>query len=164
MKRKSLEEFNCSWAQTAEAIGDRWSIMIVRDAFYGVSTFSAFEKNLGISKNILTARLEHLVSHEILEKVPASADSPRLAYVLTEKGKALFPVIVAMGQWSDKWVFGYGNEPVVLSDSASGDPIIPVTVNSSDGRELKFEDITISAGQGATESTRMLIDLVNEKR
>ena len=154
MKRKSLEHFNCSWAQASEAIGDKWSIMIIRDAFYGVKTFSAFANNIGIARNILTQRLEHLQKHEILEKKAIGLGSSRYEYRLTEKGFALFPVIVALGQWSDQWIFGEGKEPLVIVDLENREPVQKMVVEASDNRELTLRDITFKAGPGANENTR----------
>lgn len=116
MTRKSLEHFNCSWAQAAEAIGDKWSILIVRDAFQGVKTFSVFAQNLGIARNILVQRLDHLQYHDIIQKCPIGIGSTRFEYALTDKGKALFPVFIALSQWGDQWIFGKGKEPLVVID------------------------------------------------
>lgn len=154
--RKSLEHFNCSWAQSAEAVGDKWSIMIIRDAFYGVKTFSAFQKNIGIAKNILTQRLEHLQKHGIIEKRPIGLGSARSEYCLTEKGFALFPVIAAIGQWGDKWIFGEGKAPLVVIDREERKPIQSMSVQAADGRELTLRDVTFTAGPGANENTRQI--------
>ena len=158
MARKSLEHFNCSWAQAAEAFGDKWTIMIIRDAFYGVKTFSAFQKNIGIAKNILTQRLEHLQKHEIIEKRSQGLGSSRYEYKLTEKGFAMFPVIAAIGQWSDQWIFGEGNEPIVIVDLENREPIKRIAVEAADGRELTLRDITFIAGPGASASTKEIAD------
>ncbi|EAQ64184.1 hypothetical protein MED121_01090 [Marinomonas sp. MED121] len=162
MKRKSLEHFNCSWAQAAEAVGDKWSIMIIRDAFYGVKTFSAFVKSIGIAKNILTQRLEHLQKHEIIEKRPVGLGSSRFEYCLTEKGFALFPAIIALGQWGDKWIFGEGKEPLIVVDMESKQPLEQVSVKASDGRKLSLRDITFVAGEGASENTQKTADEISK--
>lgn len=164
MKRKSLSEFNCSWAQAAEAIGDKWSIMIIRDALYGIKAFSTFEKDLGISKNILTARLEHLIEHGVMEKVQSAPNSPRFAYALTNKGRALLPVIVAIGQWGDQWIFGEDNKPIVLKDKKTNDMLKNLEVTTINDRRLELEDICVDIGPGATESTRSLIEQINKRR
>ena len=156
MPRKSLEHLNCAWAQAAEAVGDKWSIMIIRDAFYGIKTFSAFEKSIGISKNILSQRLDHLQKHDILSKRPVGLGSSRTEYSLTEKGLALFPVIAALGQWSDNCVFGKGNEPLVVVDLENRKPIKQIKVESADGENLTLRDITFKAGPGANENTKRI--------
>lgn len=99
MKRKSLEDAQCPVARTLDVIGDWWSLLIVRDAFDGVSRFSEFQKGLGMAKNILSTRLRTLVAHGILEIAPASDGSAYQEYILTDKGRALFPVIVGLRQW-----------------------------------------------------------------
>ncbi|MEM1133445.1 MAG: helix-turn-helix domain-containing protein [Pseudomonadota bacterium] len=158
MKRKSLEHLNCGWAQAAEAIGDKWSILIIRDAFVGVRTFSAFAESLTISRNILTQRLEHLIKHEILMKRPIGVGSARYEYVLTEKGHALFPIIVALYQWSDEWVFDEGKEPYVMVDKQEHQPISKLKVSADDGRALTMADVTIKAGGGANENNRRMAE------
>lgn len=165
MTRKSLEHLNCGWAQAAEAIGDKWSIMIIRNAFFGMKTFSAFAENLGISRNILTQRLDHLVRHEILSKRPQGLGSSRYDYTLTEKGQGLFPIIVALYQWSDEWVFGDGKEPYTLLDKQTRKPLQKLEVSSKDGLSLTMADVTMVAGAGANDNVRRLADEIaqNEK-
>lgn len=156
MPRKSLEHFNCSWAQAAEAIGDKWSMMIIRDAFYGVKTFSAFIQNIGMAKNILSQRLEHLQKHDVIRKRQIGVGSSRSEYILTDKGKALFPVVAALGQWGDQWIFGEGKAPLVVVDREDGERIKTIQVEAHDGRCLDVGDITFLAGPGAEETTRQI--------
>lgn len=156
MKKKKLEEFNCSWAQAAVAIGDKWSIMIIRDAFFGVRTFSAFVKNIGIARNILSQRLEHLIQHGIIKKESSGLGSNRFEYSLTDKGHALLPLMTALGQWGDAWVLGQDNEPVLVVDQKRGLPIRKIEVESSQGESLSINDITFKAGPGASETTKQL--------
>ncbi len=156
MTRKSLDHFNCSWAKTAEAIGDKWSIMIIRSAFFGVTTFSEFLDELAISKNILAQRLDHLITHGVLRRVPSRPGGTRLVYRLTDKGRDLFPAIVALGQWGDKWIFGEGNEPVIVVDRANEQPVLPMEVKAKDGRPLMLREAGYVAGPGATEETRAM--------
>ncbi|WOE74680.1 winged helix-turn-helix transcriptional regulator [Alterisphingorhabdus coralli] len=158
MTRKSLEHLNCSWAQAAEAIGDKWSIMIVRDAFFGVKTFSAFADNLGISKNILTQRLEHLIKHGVLAKRPIGLGTSRSEYTLTDKGQALFPIMIGLAQWSDEWVFGNDKEPYNIIDKQKGAPIQKVRVTDTNGCELSMADVTLTPGKGANANNRRLAE------
>ncbi|MEM7137855.1 MAG: helix-turn-helix domain-containing protein [Myxococcota bacterium] len=153
MPRKSLDHFNCSWARTAEAIGDKWSIVILRNAFFGVDTFTEFLEDLGISKNILSSRLDHLMTHGILEQRPSRAGGTRQVYKLTRKGRALFPAIVALGQWGDEWLFD-DKPPVVIVDRASRKPVSKVEVHDSEERPLKLGEVTFVAGPGATAATK----------
>ena len=101
VKRTSFEEAACPVARSLDAIGDGWSLLIVRDAFDGLRRFGEFQKNLGMAKNILSDRLRTLTAHGILEAAPASDGSAYQEYVLTEKGRGLFPVIVGLRQWGE---------------------------------------------------------------
>jgi DNA-binding HxlR family transcriptional regulator len=149
MSRTPVHKMNCSWAQFAAVLGDKWSILILRDAFGGIKTFSEFEKRLGVAKNILSERLSQMVEKGILERRQSRPGIERYTYELTDRGKALFPVGVALMQWSDKWVFGSHGEPVKLTDKKSNAPIQAVNVISRDGRHLELEDIQWSPGPGA---------------
>ena len=101
MKRKCLDTSTCPIARTLDVIGDWWSLLIVRDAFLGKRRFGEFQKSLGLAKNILCIRLQKLVSHEILETGPASDGSAYQEYRLTEKGRSLYLVLVALRQWGN---------------------------------------------------------------
>jgi DNA-binding HxlR family transcriptional regulator len=96
----------CPVARTLEAIGDRWSLMIIRDAFDDIRRFSEFQKSLGVAKNILAARLKTLVEVGVFEVRPASDGSAYKEYVLTERGREIFPVVVSMRQWGERHLFG----------------------------------------------------------
>ena len=127
----------CSLAAALEIIGDRWSLLIVRDALRGTRRFSEFEKSLGVSKNILAGRLRTLVGHGILELAPASDGSAYQEYLLTPKGRGLFPVIVALRQFGEESL--YGSEPcrTVMVDRKSGQPVRKLELHASNGRLLK---------------------------
>jgi DNA-binding HxlR family transcriptional regulator len=119
MKRKRFDKMNCGIAQALEACGDWWTLLIVRDAFFGARRFGEFQRSLGIAKNILSARLAHLVEHGILERIDAGREGERFEYRLTAKGEALLTVLTALREWADEWVFGRGNEPLVVRDRRS---------------------------------------------
>src|ERR1700722_13897266 len=103
MERKSFSEMHCSIAQCLEVVGEWWSMLIVRDAFLGVSRFDVFQERLGISRNVLNERLAKLVDAEVLEKEPYSEHPLRYDYRLTDKGRDLWPVLTTMRQWGDKY-------------------------------------------------------------
>lgn len=105
MRRTSFADKNCPIARALEVVGDWWTLLIVREAmFTGTATFEDFRRSLGIASNILTTRLDHLVSHEIMERVVADPASPtRATYRLTDKGLALWPVLAALLQWGNDW-------------------------------------------------------------
>ena len=103
VKRTSFEKAECPIARSLDAIGDWWSLLIIRDALLGIRRFSEFQKSLGLAKNILTVRLRALVEHGILKTAPASDGSAYQEYVLTPKGRGVFPVLVALRQWSEEF-------------------------------------------------------------
>ncbi|ONI84111.1 transcriptional regulator [Actinosynnema sp. ALI-1.44] len=141
-KRTSHEDASCTVARPLDAIGDGWSLLIIRDAFDGLRRFGEFQRNLGLAKNILSARLQNLVTHGILRTVPAGDGSPYQEYVLTEKGRGLFPVLVALRQWSEEHFFGPEESRTRLVDAQDGQPLPPLRILSHDGRELGPEDTT----------------------
>src|SRR5476649_2591507 len=116
MKRTSMEGQICSVARSLDVIGDWWSLLIVRDALAGLRRFGEFQRSLGAAKNILTTRLRTLVAQGILETAPASDGSAYQEYRLTEKGRALVPVLIALSQWSSAYVFQEGEACVVPTD------------------------------------------------
>ncbi len=142
-KKISHMDAMCGVARPLDAIGDTWSLLIVRDAFDGLRRFGEFQKSLGLAKNILTSRLRTLVMHGVLEAVPASDGSAYSDYVLTEKGRALFPVLVALRQWGDAHFFGAGEPHVYLVDKAKGRPIRKLEPVSEDGQVLGFDDVDL---------------------
>src|SRR5215212_5615855 len=99
MKRTSFAGDQCPVARSVEAVGDWWSLLIVRDAFIGKRRFGEFQQSLGVAKNILTVRLKKRVADGVLELVPASDGSAFKEYALTARGRGLFMVIAALGQW-----------------------------------------------------------------
>ena len=110
VRRTSHRKAGCAVARTLDVVGDGWSLLIVRDAFEGLTRFGEFQKSLGLARNILSARLRDLVQYGILKVVPTSDGSPYNAYVLTEKGQGLRPVLVALGQWGEKFFLAPGDD------------------------------------------------------
>ncbi len=160
MSKKRFNEMNCAVAQSLEAIGDWWSLLIIREALFGTTRFSDFSKILGISTNILTNRLAHLVEHEILQRVDIGADGKRYEYRLTRKGASLGTAILALQQWSDRWICGKGNEPVVLFDAESGAQIPQLSLKNADGTPYNSSNIVAKAGPGANDATRRRYEAV----
>ena len=126
MKLTSLADWNCSIARTLDVIGEWWTVLIVRDAFRGISRFDDFHASLGMARSVLAARLKKLTEQGVLERRAYSEHPPRYEYHLTEKGKALYPIIVSMVQWGDTWAQAPGGPPVVLVHDACGKVIQPV--------------------------------------
>lgn len=145
MKLKSFEQFNCSLAQTLSVIGEHWTLLIIRDAFFGLTRFDQFHKSLGISRNVLTLRLKKLVDEGVLQK---SEGPGHPEYRLSEKGAALQPILVAMTQWGEQHMPHADGERIVFTDSQSGKRIRPVSICADDGRVLGPGDLRAQFGPG----------------
>lgn len=140
VKRTRLEGAECPVARSLDAIGDWWSLLIVRDAFDGIRRFGEFQRNLGMAKNILAARLRTLVNHGIFQVVPASDGSAYQEYVLTEKGKGLFPLIIGLRQWGEAFFFEAGEAHSRVVDRENGQPVRALELRAADGRLLGPDD------------------------
>src|SRR5690242_15480946 len=136
MRRKSLSGAACPIARSLDVIGDWWSLLIVRDALRGMRRFSEFQKSLGVSKNILTQRLRALTRQGILELAVASDGSAYQEYRLTAKGRGLFQVLVALGQWGRENLAEPGGAHMTLVDREHRRPVRKLEVRASDGRLL----------------------------
>jgi DNA-binding HxlR family transcriptional regulator len=149
VKRTSLEQAECPVARSLDSLGDWWSLLIIRDAFLGIRRFGEFQRNIGLAKNILTVRLRTLVEHGILKTVPASDGSAYQEYVLTPKGRGVFPVLVALRQWSEEFSERDGFSTLMV-DRSNGRPVKKLELRSADGRLLGDGDIEVrprSAGK-----------------
>jgi len=152
--RTRFTDQNCSVAQALEVLGDWWTLLVVREAFLGVRRFADFEAGLGIAKNVLTQRLEHLVAHGVLERVDAGVHGTRYEYQLTAMGKDLAVIMTALRQWGDRWIFGEGHEPLLVLDRRTGRPVPRLRIVGEDGAPLGARDLEIRPGPGATRATR----------
>jgi len=150
VQRTSFEDVNCSVAQCLEVVGEWWSLLIVRDAFLGVTRFDDFQARLGISRNILNQRLSHLVDHGVLKRVPYEEHPPRSEYRLTDKGRDLFHVMTAMRQWGDRWAAADG-PPLKLRHKACGHVTKAVVACSHCGEPLDARSVIAQPGPGAAE-------------
>ncbi len=139
--RKGLEAFEgCALPAALEAMGERWSFLILRASVNGIVYFEDFQSTLGIARNILSNRLGRLVANGIMSREPVPSDKRRVAYRLTEKGLGLVPVMIALRQWGERWG---GKTPAgpVLSDARDHKPIRPVSIQSWDGRALDLREM-----------------------
>ncbi|HGP0211113.1 TPA: winged helix-turn-helix transcriptional regulator [Pseudomonas aeruginosa] len=143
VKRTSHKQASCPVARPLDVIGDGWSMLIVRDAFEGLTRFGEFQKSLGLAKNILAARLRNLVEHGVMVAVPAESGSHQ-EYRLTDKGRALFPLLVALRQWGEDYFFAPDESHVRLIERGSGQPVPRLQVRAGDGSPLAAEDTRIS--------------------
>lgn len=135
-RQASLQNSECPVARTLEAIGDRWSLLIIRDAFDDIRRFSEFQKSLGLAKNILASRLKVLVEVGIFEVSPASDGSAYKEYVLTERGRSVFPIVVSMRQWGEQHLFDTAEVHSVLLDNERNQPVVALEVRSARGKLL----------------------------
>ena len=142
MKRTRLENTPCPTARALDLIGDWWTLLIVRDAMRGMTRFSEFQRSLGAAKNILSTRLKALVAEGILRVEPAADGSAYQDYVLTEKGIALQPILVALGQWGSEYLFADGEPCTRLVDAKNRQPLRKIELRAQDGRLLESRDIT----------------------
>lgn len=162
LKSEKYDPLKKSVGHVLDIIGEGWSILIIREAFLGTRRFEEFQGRLGIARNILATRLKKLCANKILDRVPVKEGAKRQEYILTNKGKDMMPLLVALTQWGDKWVFGDNNEPVIFLDREHEEPISRVLVYSARGDSLRPRDIMIKAGPGATQKARDRIRELNE--
>ena len=147
MDRKSFAGMDCSVAQCLEVVGEWWSMLVVRDAFLGVTRFDDFQCRLGISRNILHERLNTLVDAGVLVRVPYSEHPPRHDYRLTDKGRDLWPVLTAMRQWGDRHAAPSG-PPLLVTHKACGAVTEAMMVCGSCGERLGARDVVAATGPG----------------
>jgi DNA-binding HxlR family transcriptional regulator len=134
---KSMNGESCPVARSVDIVGDRWSLLIVRDAFDGMRRFGDFQRSLGMARNILSDRLHRLVDAGILETRAASDGSAYQEYVLTAKGESLFTVVLALRQWGEAHLFARGERHSQLIDKRTGKPVPLMAPRGSDGRKLQ---------------------------
>ncbi|HEV7679642.1 MAG TPA: helix-turn-helix domain-containing protein [Candidatus Dormibacteraeota bacterium] len=125
MKRTSFAGMHCSVARTLDVVGEWWSLLVLRDAFTGVRRFEDFQRSLGIARNILTDRLQTLVEYGVLERRRYQERPERFEYRLTEKGLDLYPVVVSLMRWGDRWAADETGPPVILTHKACGHEVMP---------------------------------------
>ncbi len=153
MQRKPLGETPCPIARTAARVADSWSLLILREAFYGVTRFDEFQQNLDIAPNMLTRRLNSLVEEGMLERRQYCDRPPRSEYILTERGRDFRQVLLAMMAWGNKHLAPEG-ESVQLTNRRTGVRVEPVLVDAASGRPVTDADYHISPGPAASDGVR----------
>lgn len=151
MRRASFAEMNCSIAQTLEIIGEWWTPLILREAFFGVTRFDELQARLGIARNILSARLDTLVDAGVLERVVYDEARGRSDYRLTEMGRDLWRVLTMLRQWGDRWLAGAGNEPVSLVHTTCGSATVAELACSACCELLRRADLRLVRGPGGSD-------------
>ncbi|GBD24000.1 putative HTH-type transcriptional regulator [bacterium HR29] len=147
MARSRFESMDCSVARTLAVIGDAWTLLIIRDAFRGVTRFDDFQANLGIARNVLSHRLRLLVREGILERRPYSQHPPRFEYRLTAKGWDLYPIILSLLRWGDRWAAGPEGPPLVLTHLVCGQPVQGVLACEHCGAPLDPREVRPSTAR-----------------
>jgi DNA-binding HxlR family transcriptional regulator len=153
MRRASFADANCSIAQALEVVGEWWTLLILRDAFLGVTRFGEFQQRLGIAPNILTARLDTLVAAGVMERRTYEEARGRGDYVLTRKGRALWPVLVTLRQWGDEWIVGREHAPVGLRHRTCGHVADAKLHCGHCGERLVGREIETVPGPGLTDES-----------
>ncbi|SMC73007.1 winged helix-turn-helix transcriptional regulator [Kibdelosporangium aridum] len=151
MKRSSLARWPCSIARTMDLLGDWWTPLVLRESFYGIRRFDEFQRTLGIARNTLTERLTRLVAEGLLEKQMYQEKPLRYEYVLTEKGRDFFAVLLAMTRWGDRWLSGMDGPPVTMHHDTCGHEAQAEVVCSACGEHLTSDDVTMRFGPGYPE-------------
>jgi DNA-binding HxlR family transcriptional regulator len=140
LKEDLAQLAECGLPAALEAMGERWSFLILRASFNGLHHFEEFQSTLGIARNILANRLGRLVDHGILARQPLADDRRKIEYRLTEKGAELLPAMIALRQWGEKWETGVASSPILV-DEQDQQPINTVAILSHDGRLLGMKDL-----------------------
>jgi DNA-binding HxlR family transcriptional regulator len=153
MQRKSFGGMSCPIARGLDRVGEWWSILILRDAFAGITRFDEFQKSLGIAPTMLTRRLNALVEGGLLEKHRYSDKPPRDEYRLTPRGTDFRPVLIAMLAWGNRH-FTPDGVSVQIVNAATGEPAEPVMIDRRTGQVLEAPDYVVTTGPAATDGTR----------
>ena len=159
MKHNKLDDMNCSIANALDLIGEWWTILILREAFFGTARFEDFQQHLGIARNILTARLRKLCDNGVLKRVPIKEGAKRHEYKLTAMGRDLYPTLIALTQWGDRWLHAE-EAPVTFTERASGEEIADVVIQTKQGRVLDARELALIPGPGATPETKERLRLL----
>jgi DNA-binding HxlR family transcriptional regulator len=149
MKWNSLEDEPCSLARTVAVIGDRWTLLVLRECFLRVRRFELFQANLGITRHLLAARLKKLVRFGILKRVPYQARPPRHEYILTQRGLDLYPAMMALVHWGDVHMADERGRPLLHEHKTCGETFDPVMICSECGEPVDAKSVRTQPGPGA---------------
>jgi DNA-binding HxlR family transcriptional regulator len=149
VQRTSFSTMACSIARSLDVVGEPWTPLIVRDLWLGRHKFDDIQRNLTISRKVLTERLKTLVEAGVVERRPYQRDPERYEYLLTDKGQELMNVLLALMAWGDRWVSADGGEPMLIRHKACGKRARAVVTCSACGEALRAEDAAVAPGPGA---------------
>jgi DNA-binding HxlR family transcriptional regulator len=153
MKKKRACGLSCSIAEGVSVFGDQWTLLIVRDALFGVTRFEQFQRNLGISRNLLARRLADLTDHDLLKRVPQREGSQRWDYLPTDKCRDLVPVLLAMGQWSEKWMPASAGRRAIPIERKTGRQVDLQIRRKLDGKKVRNTAIAFKPAPASTHRT-----------
>ncbi|MFD5103084.1 winged helix-turn-helix transcriptional regulator [Streptomyces albidochromogenes] len=148
MRRTSFDSWPCSIARTVDILGDGWTLLVLREIFYGESRFDGFIDSLGIARNTLTDRLRRLENAGLLQRRPYQSEPVRHEYLLTDKGRDFFGVLAAINAWGDRWLSDDDGIPVVMHHTACGHDTQAKVICSSCGEPLHHQDVVVRTGPG----------------
>ena len=153
MKWNEIGEQPCSVARALSVFGDRWTMLILRNAFMGVRRFDDFQRSLGLTRHVLSERLKRLVEHGVLVKVPYVERQERLEYRLTEKGLAVYPIMLSMMQWADQWMDKGLGKPVEFIHTSCGPVLNSQVICTACEQPVQVQDVRVAAGSALTQQT-----------
>ena len=145
----TFSDFACSVARTVDVVGEWWTLLVLRDLFAGMSRYDEIQRDLGIASNILAARLKTRRQAGLVDRTPDPEDARRWCYALTDKGRELYPVLLAVMAWGDKWLAAPGKQPVLVMHKACGQVTAAVPSCSVCRQPLALEELAFVAGPGA---------------
>lgn len=151
MERSSFADFSCSIARTLDVVGEWWTLLILRDLFLGFDRFDDIQRNLGIASNVLTARLKKLSEQGIVERRADLDDRRVFRYSLTEQGRELYPVLLALTAWGDKWRAPAGQAPLLVRHASCGHVTSAVPACAHCGETLTSDNTRVEPGPGGRE-------------
>jgi DNA-binding HxlR family transcriptional regulator len=148
MKWDDIQQMPCSVARALSIVGDRWTLLILRDSFLGTKRFDKFQKQIGLSRHRLTDRLNKLVEYEILRKVPYQEKPLRHEYRLTRKGIELYPVLMTLAKWGDNWMAGDDGPPIEYTHTKCNHAMTVILCCSECGEEINPKEVIPKVGPG----------------
>ncbi len=148
MERASFSAFRCSIARTLDEVGEWWTFLVLRDLFVGMARFDEIQRDLGVSTNVLSARLKRLTELGVIERGVAPDDARSFVYMLTAKGRDLYPVLLALVAWGDKWQALPEGPPMLLTHRSCGQVTVAVPHCAVCGEALALDDLAFGAGPG----------------
>jgi DNA-binding HxlR family transcriptional regulator len=163
MQRTNLESTQCPIARSLERVGEWWSILILRDAFQGISRFDDFQKSLNIAPNMLTRRLRALVEDGLLERRPYSDKPARHEYVLTPCGRDFRPVLLTLMAWGNRH-FAHEGISMFLADERTGQQVEPLLIDTRTGEPIDREHHALHAGPAANDRLRARVEFSRQQR